>query len=86
VLVGDVANGGLKAYREGQVPEPQPQVPDFSLTASLVGGQIKISWTEPGTVLQESTNLTTWTDLPTATSPYTSVPGGRNLVYYRLKK
>jgi hypothetical protein len=81
VLLGDVANGGLKTYRVGQVPGPS-----FALTVGVVGGQIRISWTEPGAVLQESTNLTSWVNLPAATSPYTSIPGGRTQVFYRLKK
>jgi len=84
VLLGDVANGGLKAYREGVVPGPAG--PAFYVTASVVGGQVRISWTEPGAVLQESTSLTSWTDLPTATSPYTPAPPGRAKVFYRLKK
>jgi hypothetical protein len=84
VLLGDVANGGLRAYREGVVPGPA-----FYVTASVVGGQVRISWTEPGAVLQQSANnLTSWTDLPAATSPYTvpSQPAGTTRVFYRLKK
>jgi hypothetical protein len=37
-------------------------------------------------VLQESTDLRTWTDLPTATSPYKPTVGTRTSVFYRLKK
>jgi hypothetical protein len=85
VLLGDFANGGLRAYREGVVPGPVVPSPEFYVAAAIVGGQIRISWTEPGVVLQESTNLTAWTDLPAATSPYTP-PAGRNGVFYRLKK
>ncbi len=81
VRLGDFANGGLKAYRVGVVPGPS-----FNLAAGVVGGQIKITWTEPGAVLQESTTLTGWTTLTGATSPYTSVPAGRTKVFYRLMK
>jgi hypothetical protein len=84
VLLGDFANGGLRTYREGVVPGPA-----FYLSAALVGGQVRITWTEPGTVLQQSANnLTSWTDLPAATSPYTAPtpPAGTTRVFYRLKK
>jgi hypothetical protein len=81
VLLGDVANGGLKTYSTGVVPGPS-----FFLTASLVSGQPRISWSESGVVLQESTNLTSWIDLPAAASPYTPAPPGRAKVFYRLKK
>jgi hypothetical protein len=80
VLLNDVANGGLRAYRAGTLPAP------FSLSIQIVAGQRRVSWSEAGVVLQESTNLTTWTDLPAATSPYNSVPGARRAVFYRLKK
>jgi hypothetical protein len=79
VLLGEVANGGLKAYRVGVVPGP-------SVSFSLVQNGKQLTWTEPGAVLQESTNLSTWTDKLTATSPYTVVQGGNNTLYYRLKK
>jgi hypothetical protein len=80
VLLNDSANGGLKTYRSGRGPG------GFKLSIQKVGAQTRIIWTEPGTVLQESTNLKTWTDLPAATSPYTIVPAGRNGLFYRLKK
>jgi len=80
VLLNDTANGGLRAYRIGVAPS------SFPLAIQLVGGQRRITWTEPGVVLQESTDLRTWTDLPAATSPYTSAPGARTAVFFRLKK
>ena len=83
VLLNDFANGGLKAYRAGVAPEKSTS---FSVSAGISAGQIKITWTEPGVVLQETTNLTSWTDLPTATSPFTPVTGTRTSVFYRLKK
>jgi hypothetical protein len=85
VLLNDVANGGLKAYRVGVVPD-KGAAPITVAIQVVAGGQLRITWTEPGTVLQESTTLTGWTDLTTATSPYTPVTTGRNSVYYRLKK
>jgi hypothetical protein len=80
VLLGDVANGGLRTYREGVVPGPA-----FYISVTRAGALTTITWTEPGAVLQQSSNLTTWTDLPGATSPYT-VPSGPAKVFYRLKK
>ena len=82
VLLGDFANGGLKAYRVGVAPDKSTT---FTVAASVSGGQLNITWTEPGVVLQESTNLITWTDLPAATSPYRP-PTTRPFVFYRLKK
>ena len=81
VLLNDIANGGLKTYRVGVAPTSGAS----TVSISLVGGQKKISWTEPGVVLQESTDLINWTDLTTATSPYT-VTGTRSGVFFRLKK
>jgi hypothetical protein len=78
VLLNDTANGGLRTYRVGVAPS--------DLNIKIVGGQRIISWSEPGTVLQESTDLINWTDLVTAISPYTSVPGARRAVFHRLKK
>ena len=84
VLLGDVANGGLKAYRSGVVPTPSTS---YSLTATHPGGQIQLNWTEPGVVLQESTSVSSgWTSLPAATSGYKVPTGPRANVFYRLKK
>jgi hypothetical protein len=80
VLLNDTANGGLRAYRVGVAPS------GFALAIQIIGGQRRITWTEPGVVLQESTDLITWTDLPNANSPYISTPGTRSAVFYRLKK
>ncbi len=83
VLVGDVANGGLAAYRVGVIPG---KVTVFSVAETVSAGQIQITWTEPGVVLQEASTVTGgWTDLPTAKSPFTP-PTGRKAVFYRLKK
>jgi len=79
VLLNDIANGGLRAFRVGVAPS------GFPLAISIVAGQKRITWTEPSVVLQESTDLTTWTDLLTATSPYIST-GARSSVFYRLRK
>ena len=75
MLLNDTANGGLKAYRVGVAPN---KAATFSRAIRVTGGQIEITWTEPGVVLQESTDLKTWTDLTTATSPYTPTPQERS--------
>jgi len=80
VLLNDTGNGGFRAYRAGVVPG------GFALAIQYVGGQRRISWTEPGVVLQESTDLINWADITTATSPYMSAPGTRGAVFFRLKK
>lgn len=78
-LLNDTANGGLRAYRAGVAPT------GFSLSIAVVSGQKRITWSEPGTVLQESTDLRNWTDLLTAASPYVA-SGPRPVVFYRLRK
>ena len=88
VLIGDTANGGLKAYRVGVAPN-KPSGVVFSVGVAKNGGQITITWSEPGTVLQESTNLANpagWADVANATSPHSPVTTGRGFVFYRLKK
>jgi DNA-binding protein Fis len=84
VLVNDIANGGLKAYRKGAVPVKSTI---FNLAIARAAGQTSITWTEPGVVLQQSPVLpaTTWTDVVGATSPFTP-PAGSDKVFYRLKK
>jgi hypothetical protein len=57
----------------------------FPVTIQRAGNQIDVIWNEPGVVLQESTDLVTWTDLTAATSPYRPT-GPRPFVFYRLKK
>jgi hypothetical protein len=79
VLLNDTANGGLRAYRAGVAPS------GARLAIQLTAGQRIITWTQPGMVLQESTDLTAWTDLLTATSPYVSAPAGRRAVFFRLR-
>jgi hypothetical protein len=80
VLLNDTANGGFRTYRVGVAPS------SFQVAIQKVSGQIVITWSEPGTVLQESTNLTTWSNLASATSPYQTAPGPRTAVFYRLVK
>ena len=85
VLVNDLENGGLKAYRSGTAPATPT---DFSLSIGIAtGGAVEIQWTEPGVVLQEAATLGgAWTDLTTATSPYKPATAGAAAKYYRLKK
>ena len=77
--INDGANGGVKAYRIGTAGGA------FPLTIRIVGGQKTVTWTVSGATLQESTNLRTWADLTTATSPYVAT-GARSAVFYRLRK
>jgi len=80
-LLNDTANGGFATYRTGVAPTA-----GFSVGISETGGQILINWTEPGTILQQSTDMKTWSDVAGAVSPYNSIPAGRSSVFFRLKK
>lgn len=82
VLIGDADNGGCKAYRSGVAPN-KPTI--FNLAASNVGGKVEITWTEPGVVLQQSTNNADWSDVSNATSPYQPVVNGTGAKFYRLR-
>jgi hypothetical protein len=83
VLLNDTANGGIAAYRSGVAPNKPTE---FSLGAGVTGGNIEITWTEPGVVLQQSADLSTWTDVAGATSPYRPAVAGTGAKYYRLMK
>jgi hypothetical protein len=83
VLINDTANGGFKAYRSGVAPN-KPTI--FSLGVKVTGGNVEISWTETGVVLQQSADLKTWTDVAGATSPYRPTVSGNPTKFYRLKK
>jgi hypothetical protein len=83
VLVNDTDNGGLKSYRAGVVPN-KPTA--FSLAITLTGATVQITWTEPGVVLQQSDNLTTWSTVAGASSPYRPATAGTPVKFYRLKK
>jgi hypothetical protein len=82
VLLNDTTGGGYSTYRAGTAPN-KPTT--FTIAVSSNGGVITITWTQPGVVLQESTDLKTWTDLPNATSPYTPQTAGTLGKFYRLK-
>jgi len=82
-LIGDSANGGYKAYRSGVVPSKPV---NFSLGAQVSAGKIAISWTESGVVLQQSSDLKTWTDVANATSPYQPTVTATPASFFRLKK
>ena len=84
VLLNDVANGGFRTFAAGTIPD-KPVITIFTLAAAKANGQVQITWTEPGVTLQQSSNLTTWTDV-TATSPFTPTAGAGSVVFYRLKK
>ena len=82
VLLNDLANGGYPAYRVGVIPGTGLG----ALTVQRVAGQTRVSWTDTGVILQESTDMVNWTDRTGVTSPYTVVPAGRPAVFFRLKK
>lgn len=86
VLLNDTANGGYRTYRAGVAPDKPTAPVEFSLGITRSGTGVEITWTEPGTVLQESANLTTWTDTAGATSPYRPTITGTEAKYYRLRK
>ncbi len=83
VLLNDTDNGGYKTYRSATVPS-KPTA--FSMTVKLTGGAVEITWTEPGVVLQQSTDLKAWSDIASATSPYRPNMTASPAVFYRLKK
>jgi len=83
VLVNDTANGGFKSYRSGAAPN-KPTT--FRLAVQITGGEIQITWIEPGVVLQQSTDLKTWANVPNATSPHRPNVAGTPAAFYRLKK
>jgi len=82
VLLNDTANGGFSAYRSGVAPNKPTE---FSLGVQVTGGNLELTWTQPGVVLQESANLTTWSDVAGATSPYRPTVAGNPVRFYRLK-
>lgn len=86
VLLNDTANGGYRSYRTGVAPDKQTSPSEFRLASRLNAGNYEITWTEPGTALQQSTDLKTWTDVPNATSPYQTPTAGTTATFYRLKK
>jgi len=81
-LLNDTANGGLRTFRVGA----PAGVKLSAVTITRSGASFQISWSEPGAVLQESTDLVTWTPLPAATSPYTPTIGANKTLFYQLKK
>lgn len=83
VLLNDMANGGLRTYRSGVAPSKPAS---FRLASRMNGGKYEITWTEAGCVLQQSTDLKTWTDLSSATSPYQPASAATAATFYRLKK
>jgi hypothetical protein len=82
-LLNDTANGGFACYSSGVAPN-KPTT--FSITAQLTGGKVQITWTQPGVVLQQSTDLKTWTDLTNATSGYIPTTVGTPAKFFRLKQ
>jgi hypothetical protein len=60
--------------------------PAFSLSIQRAAGNTDLVWTEPGAVLQESTDLVNWADVIGATSPYRISGDTRRAVFYRLRR
>jgi len=85
VLINDAANGGFKAYSVGVAPI-KPASSAFTITVANPAGVVEISWTEPGVVLQQSTDFANWAAVTGATSPYKPTIGTGTAVFYRLKK
>lgn len=83
VLLNDTANGGYTTYRSGVAPEPPTE---FSVAIQVTDGNVEITWTEAGLVLQESTNLKAWTDVDGATSPYQPALAAGEARFYRLRQ
>lgn len=55
------------------------------LTAKQTNGKLVISWSQPGTLQQKDELSGTWTDIPSATSPYQVDPTGARK-FYRLRQ
>ncbi|MHC1765747.1 MAG: sugar-binding protein [Verrucomicrobiia bacterium] len=85
VLLNDTGNGGYRTFRAGVAPT-KPIDTEFSIAAKVSGANIEITWTEPGAVLQQSSDLKTWTTVAGATSPYRAALTASSAVFYRLSK
>ncbi len=83
VLLNDTANGGYRTYSTGV-----PAGNGYVVQVRRAAGAVEVLWSEPGTVLQRSTDLQNWTDVVGATSPFRppAGPGSPSSVFYRLKK
>lgn len=83
VLLNSGATGVVKAYA---TYEPAILPPPQFTEAKIVNGQLKLTWSNGGT-LQESADMKTWSNVPSAASPYstpvnTTIPGK----YYRVQQ
>ena len=85
---GTCSAAELRSYIEGSgsvtiVEVHPPSVAEISITRDNTS--ITVLWTGGCGVLQESTNLTTWMDLPGATSPYVT-PSTAQRKYFRIRQ
>ena len=85
VLVNDTENGGLKAYRVGVVPDKLALPTEFRIGVQLADGNVEITWEVEGLVLQKSADLTSWSDVSGAVSPYRPSADERTQ-FYRLRQ
>jgi hypothetical protein len=63
---------------------PCTPISSLLLHTTLSSGQVTVQWSDSG-VLQESTDLNTWTDLSGATSPYITAPTSAQM-FYRVRQ
>jgi hypothetical protein len=81
VLLNDTANGGLRTYRAGVIPDKPALPPEITGISMNANGSITIQWTGGGT-LQAAPALTgPWQNV-SATSPYTFTPNPANPVLF----
>ncbi|MCL4179941.1 MAG: hypothetical protein KJ072_19620, partial [Verrucomicrobia bacterium] len=81
VLLNDTANGGLRTYRAGVIPDKPALPPEITGISVNANGSITITWTGGGT-LQAAPALTGPWDNIVGTSPYTFTPNPANPVLF----
>jgi hypothetical protein len=78
-------DGGQNWSPSGDAPDTVTMVPSRPvISVGFSPGNLSLSWSAGG-VLQESTDLKTWTDVPGATSPFPVIPLRPN-VFYRVNQ
>jgi hypothetical protein len=82
--VAAIYNAGLAGKDLSTVSIGSGELGELLCAAS--GGALTITWTDTGVVLQQSSDLKTWTDVAGAASPYSPTVAGTPAMFYRLKK